>query len=107
MLKEQNQPTYAELIGEIVQKSQDPISIEEITRGVGLIRPFRSRTPKGRIRNAIISCRMVTHIGEGKYGWHPRLINGSRVRVPLISCDGDFEKIVFDDEAQNLLRTPS
>ncbi len=107
MLKEQNRPTYAELIGEIVQKSQDPISIEEITRRVGHIRPSRSRTPKGTIRNAIIYCEMVTHVGQGKYGWYPRLINGSRVRVPLISCDGYLEKIVFDDEAQNLLRTPS
>ncbi len=49
----ENQPTYPELIYKVVQQSKEPISIDEITQRVELIRPSRSRTPKGTIRSAI------------------------------------------------------
>jgi hypothetical protein len=70
---------------------------------VELIREVTSRTPKTTVRNALAQCWLIVNTGKGTYRWYPRLINGSRVRVPLVAYDGELARIVFDDEARDLL----
>jgi hypothetical protein len=103
MSNTQKKTSYVAIVREIVRQSQDPISFEEIMRRVELIRKIDSRTPKPTVRNALAQCWLIVNTGKGTYGWYPRLIGGSRVRVPLINHDGELERIVFDDEARDLL----
>jgi hypothetical protein len=74
-------------------------------RRVHRLRPIESRSlPERVIRSAISQCRLVANTGDGKYWWYPRFLKGSRIRVPLIASDLELRRIVFDDDARDLLR---
>jgi Plasmid pRiA4b ORF-3-like protein len=103
MSKTEKERTYAELVSEVVRESRNPISFDEIVRRVELLREVDSRTSRTAVCNALAEFWLIVEIGEEKYGWYPHLINGSRVRVPLVKHDGELELIVFDDEARELL----
>jgi hypothetical protein len=79
MTKAEKDRTYVELVNEVMRESRDPISFDEA------------------------EFRLIAEISEEKHRWYPRLLNGSRVRAPLVNHDGELELIVFDEEAQELL----
>lgn len=87
-----------------MREAEEPITVAEIMCRVNCLRPIESRSsPERVIRNAISQCRLVVNTGDGKYWWYPRLLKGSRVRVPLIASDLEQRRIVFDDDARDLL----
>jgi hypothetical protein len=79
MSKPEKDKTYMGLVSDVMRESKDPISFDEA------------------------EFRLIVEAGEEKHLWYPRLINGSRVRVPLVNHDGELELIVFDEEARELL----
>jgi hypothetical protein len=97
------QPSYTALVRDVVWKAEAPIPATEILRRVHQLRPVVTISPQNTIRSAISQCRLIANTGDGKYWWYPRLIKGSRVRVRLIASDTDQERIVFDEEARELL----
>jgi Plasmid pRiA4b ORF-3-like protein len=99
----QSSQSYTALVQQVVREAEEPIPVAEIIRRVRLLRPIESRSPETAIRNAISQCRLVANTGDGRYWWYPRLLKGSRVRVPLISSDLELRRIVFDYDARDML----
>ena len=87
--------SYTALVQQVVREAEEPIPVAEIIRWVRLLRPIESQSPETAIRNAISQCRLVANTGDGRYWWYPRLLKGSRVRVPLIASDLELRRIVF------------
>ena len=105
MTNPEKQPTqsYTSLVQQVVREAQEPIPVAEIMRRVHSLRPIESQSPERLIRNAVSQSRLVANIGDGRYWWYPRLLKGSRVRVPLIASDLELGRIVFDHDARDLL----
>lgn len=91
------------LTQQVVREAEEPIPVAEITRRIQLLRPIEGPSPDRAIRSAISHCRLVANTGDGRYWWYPRMLKGSRVRVPLITVDLELRRIVFDDDARDLL----
>lgn len=96
-------PSFAALVYQVVKESPDPLPVREILSLVNRMRPVETNSPLQTIRHALGQCRLIANTGEGRYGWYPRLIDGSRVRVPLNDSDLAAHRIVFDDEVRDLL----
>jgi Plasmid pRiA4b ORF-3-like protein len=105
MTNPEKQPTqsYTSLVQQVVREAQEPIPVAEIMRRVHSLRPIESQSPERLIRNAVSQSRLVANTGDGRYWWYPRLLKGSRVRVPLIASDLELGRIVFDHDARDLL----
>jgi len=105
MTNPEKQPTqsYTSLVQQVVCEAQEPIPVAEIMRRVHSLRPIESQSPERLIRNAVSQSRLVANTGDGRYWWYPRLLKGSRVRVPLIASDLELGRIVFDHDARDLL----
>jgi Plasmid pRiA4b ORF-3-like protein len=100
--KQQSQ-SYTALTQQVVREAEEPIPVAEVARRVQRLRPIEAPSPERVIRNAIVQCRLVANTGDGRYWWYPRLLKGSRVRVPLIESDLELRRIVFDYDARELL----
>lgn len=101
-IKEQKE-SYAALVKQVVRHSPEPLPIAEIMRRVDSVRRIETRSPQSTIRNAVAQCYLIANTGDGRYGWYPRLLTGSRVRAPLIAADLRQKRIIFDDEVRELL----
>ncbi len=100
----QSSQSYTALTQQVVREAEEPITVAEIMCRVNCLRPIESRSsPERVIRNAISQCRLIANTGDGKYWWYPRLLKGSRVRVPLIASDLEQRRVLFDDDARDLL----
>ncbi|MCL5996518.1 MAG: plasmid pRiA4b ORF-3 family protein [Chloroflexi bacterium] len=97
--------SFSQLTEDVVRKAAGPIPFDEIMRRVHALHPITTRSPKSTIRNAISSHRMIAPTGDGRYGWYPRLITGSFVRVPLSVKHLRHKppRVEFDDDARELM----
>lgn len=95
--------SYASLTVQVVRESAEPIPVAEIMHRVHRLRPIETRSPEATIRSAIGGCYLIANTGEGKYWWYPRLLAGSRVRVPLVASDLAQKRILFSSDARELL----
>jgi hypothetical protein len=86
-----------------VREAEEPIPVAEIMLRAQRLRPIEAPAPDRVIRSAISQCRLVANTGDGRYWWYPRMLKGSRVRVPLITADLELRRIVFDNDARDLL----
>lgn len=103
MSGKEQKASYTTLVRQVVREEPVPLPVVEIMRRVDRLRPIETREPLSTIRNAISQCYLIVNTGDGRYGWYPRLLKGSRVRVPLISSDLRQKRIIFDDEVRELL----
>jgi hypothetical protein len=76
-------PSFTELTHQVVRESPEPLPFREILRRVHAIAPITTRNPEGTIRSAIGQSRLIVATGDGRYGWKPRLITGSVLRLTL------------------------
>ncbi len=79
-------PSYADLAHEVVQASPEPLPFREIWWRVHDRRPIDTRDPEATLRSAIGQSRLLISTGDGRYGWKPRLINGSITRATMRSA---------------------
>src|SRR5262249_41804189 len=105
MTNPEKQPTqsYTSLVQQVVREAQEPIPVAEIMRRGPSLRPIESQAPERLIRHAAPQSPPLANTGDGRYWWYPRLLKGSRVRVPLIASDLELGRIVFDHDARELL----
>jgi hypothetical protein len=96
-------PNFTELTYQVIRESPDPLPFDEIMRRVHTITPITTRNPKGTIRSAIGQSRMIVPTGDGRYGWKPRLITGSVIRLTLSLSDLDGQVIEFGTELKDAL----
>lgn len=103
MSGKEKKTSYATLTEQVVRQAAEPIPFVEIMRRVHHLRSIETRSPENTIRSAIGQCYLIANTGDGRYWWHPRLLKGSRARVPLVASDLKQKLIVFDDEVRELL----
>ena len=96
-------PNYTELVHQVVRESMEPLPFAEIMRRVEDLLPITTSNPKNTIRNAISQSRLIIHVGERGYGWLPRLINGSVIRLPLSEADILNRQVIYSDELRDAL----
>jgi hypothetical protein len=99
----ENKPSFTELTYRVVKESLEPLPFDEIMRRVHAITPIMTRNPKGTIRSAIGQSRLIVATGDGRYGWKPRLITGSVIRLTLSQFDLTGEAIQFGDELRDAI----
>ncbi|HZS04048.1 MAG TPA: plasmid pRiA4b ORF-3 family protein [Blastocatellia bacterium] len=103
MSGKEQKASCAALVRQVVREAAEPIPVAEILRRVELVQRVETRSPEATVRGAIRECRMIVHAGDGAYGWYPRLLSGSRARVPLVTSHLSNQRIIFDDEVRELL----
>jgi hypothetical protein len=80
-------PSFSQLTHDVVRQSQEPLSVVEIMNRVSGVRAITTKKPKNTIRGAINSSHMIVSTGDGRYGWKPRLIDGSVLRHTLSEAE--------------------
>lgn len=94
---------YTELTHQVVRESPEPLPFAEIMARVAAITSITTRNPKGTIRNAVSQSRLIVATGDGRYGWLPRLITGSVLRLTLSEHDRAGSGIEFGEEVRDAL----
>jgi hypothetical protein len=102
-MSDRTKPSYSELAHQIVRDAAAPLPFPEILRGVDAIRPIETKNPTATIRNAISQSRLVVSTGDGRYGWKPRMIVGSRLRLTLSARDFEGSALQLGDEHREAL----
>ncbi len=95
--------SYTELTYQVVQQSPDPLPFDEILRRVHAIQPIKTKNPKSTIRSAIGQGRSIVATGDGRYGWKPRLITGSVLRLTLGKSDLSGQAVEFGNDMRDAL----
>jgi hypothetical protein len=95
--------SYAALTQQVVRSSNQPLTFAEILARVAQLRPITTRSPQATIRSAMGQGSQIVNVGEGRYGWYPRFLQGSRVRVELKTEDLKVKRIVFGNDVRDLL----
>lgn len=98
-----NKVSYAELTHQVVRESPDPLPFDDILRRVQAITPITTKNPKATIRSAIGQSRSIVALGDGRYGWKPRVITGSVLRLTLSESDLAGQHIELGDEMRDAL----
>src|SRR5882724_5287860 len=92
------EPSYAELVYDIVQSADRPLSFQEIVDAVNSRRRVPSKNPKATIRGALTSARQIVNDGHGHYDYLPRMISGSLLRLPLAEKKPANHPLLYTDE---------
>lgn len=96
-------PSFTELTHLVVQESKEPLPFNSIFQRVDELRQITTKNPKSTIRNAINQSRLIATTGDGRYGWKPRMINGSIIRHILSEDELSNFQILFSDELREAL----
>ena len=97
--------SFSRLTEQVVREAAEPIPFDEIVRRVNALQRIDTRSPSNTIRTAIANCRLIAATGDGRYGWYPRLITGSSMRVILDGAELGHKppRVMLDDDARELL----
>ena len=95
--------SFTQLTHDVVNSSPEPLSFAEILHKVNSITPITTKNPKSTIRNAISQSRMIVSTGDGRYGWKPRLINGSLVRHTIQEAELVQNRLYWDRDVWDAL----
>jgi hypothetical protein len=99
----QDEISYTELTYRVVRESLEPLPFNEIVQRVHALRRITTKNPKTTIRNAIGQGCLILATGDGRYGWKPRLITGSVLRVTLSESDLAGPAVEFDEDVRDAL----
>ena len=100
---DRNQPSYAELVHQVMKSAGRSLSFEELFDQVNQRRQVATRDPKATVRNALSQDRQLLSLGDGRYGYLPYLLRGSLLRVPLLEKAPANHPLVFTEEARDAL----
>ena len=98
-----NKISYTALVHQVVQQSPEPLTVDEIMERVAAMAPITTKDPKGTIRNAINASRVIVAVGDKRYGWKPRVINGSTLRMELGEKDLAAQRLSYSEEVRDAL----
>jgi len=95
--------SFTELAHQVVRDSPEPLTVLEILDRVHAITPITTKNPKNTIRNAVSQSWLIVPTGDGRYGWKPRLISGSVLRLNLSAADLTGEAVRLTGELRDAL----
>jgi hypothetical protein len=97
-------PNFTALTHQVVRESPEPLTSAEISRQVEVLaaeQPHRDR--KKTVRGIIGQSAFIGALGDGRYGWRPRLLNGSTVRHVLSEDDLKGPTLPIGQDLDDLL----
>ena len=97
------EPTYTDLVHEVLRESSEPLPFASILERVGLRRETATRNPKATVRNALSQSHLLISLGDGRYGYVPRLVSGSLLRVVFSEKRPADHPLAFTDELLHAL----
>lgn len=83
----------------MLRAAERPLSVAELTERIGMLRPITTAKPQTTIRGVLSYSPQLVSVGAGRYGYLPRLIVGSLLRLPLTSGDLASGRITYPWEA--------
>ena len=93
--------SFTELAHRVMSESLEPLSVLDIMHRVNAITPITTKNPKNTIRNAVSQSWLIVPTGDGRYGWKPRLITGSVLRLTLSAADLTGESVELTGELRD------
>lgn len=97
------EPSYLDLVYEVLRGAEQPLSFAEICQAVERRRPAGTRDPKATIRGALGTGTQLISLGDGRYGYLPHLLRGSVVRLPLSGNETNGQPLTYPVEARQAL----
>ncbi len=94
---------YTEITHQVVRQAPEPLPFGEIVERVAAIEPITTRNPKATIRGAIGNSQLIVATGDHRYGWKPRIISGSVLRLTLTADDLAGKRLLYNDEVKDAL----
>ena len=103
-MAETREPSYADLVHDVLRSAGRPLTFQEISERVNRRRPVTTRSPKATIRNALTQARQLISLGDGRYGYLPHLLQGSLLRLPLTEKKPANRPLIYPEEVRHALR---
>jgi tetratricopeptide (TPR) repeat protein len=92
--------SFSQLVAQVLQASDQPLSLDEIMEQVEQVRLVRSRNPRGTIGGAIHSNALAVTLGgrPARYTWWPRHLADNAFRQTLVASDLKSGTLVMNKE---------
>ncbi len=89
-----------QLVAQIVRQAGQPLTLVEISQGIGKLQPPGVPNPTVTVRGAIGSNYLIASLGgrPARYTWWPRHLNGCVFRQPLAGADTATGELPLTDE---------
>ncbi len=97
------EPSNAELVREVLRSAERPLTLHEISERVNARRLVTTAKPLETIRGPLSQGPQLVSLGDGRYGYLPHLIEGSRLRLPLTQKKPANQPLSFPDEVRQAL----
>jgi hypothetical protein len=94
------EPSTAEIVHEVLQSAEHPLTFEEIFHRVNARHPVTTRDPRATVRGALTQGRQLVNLGAGRYGYLPHLIDGSLLRLPLTERKPAGQPLIFPEDVR-------
>lgn len=94
------QPSYTELVYEVLRSSEGPLAFQEIVDAVERRRPISTRNPRGTIRNVLGQGKQLVNTGDGRYWYLPHRLRGCLLRLALTETRPAQQPIAVGAEVQ-------
>ncbi len=97
------EPSNADLVHEVLRSAERPLTLHEISERVNARRLVTTAKLLETIRGALSQGLQLVSLGDGRYGYLPHLIEGSRLRLPLTQKKPANHPLIFPDEVRQAL----
>jgi hypothetical protein len=97
------EPSNADLVHEVLRSAECPLTLHEISERVNARRLVTTAKPLETVRGALSQGPQLVSLGDGRYGYLPHLIEGSRLRLPLTQKKPANHPLIFPDEVRQAL----
>lgn len=96
----ETEPAFTQLVTQVLQKSDHPLTLDEIMERAARIRPVRTNNPRNTIRGAIQNVTLAASLGgrPAHYTWLPHHLAGNAFRQPLTASDLESGNLVMTEE---------
>lgn len=98
-----DEPSYTDLVYEILRSTAQPLAFWEILDEVNRRRPLTTRNPTATIRGVLSAGRQLIGVGDGRFGYLPHLEVGSLLRLPLTEYQPAYHPLVYPEEIREAL----
>ena len=99
----QREPSYTDLVHEVLRLAGEPLTIREIVERVSERRAIANPKPETTIRNVLSLATLLVCTGAGRYGYLPHLMAGSLLRLTLAEKKPANHPLVYTSEVVRAL----
>ena len=99
----QGGPSYTELTHQVVREAAEPLGLDAIVAQVVARAGSAPKNPKSTVRSALTQSQAIVPLGDGRWGWRARLINGAVHRAILHDEDLLEHELLAGEALRDLL----